>query len=109
MDEFSDLGSCETCPLSGVFWPAGGLSLRGTRGQQGDSAPGLALRVERGPGGEVTGASCLVPIPYILGGQTQSSPCSSLAGLAEERSKQCGSTYVRQDTLQVLPPYPCYR
>lgn len=42
MEEFSDLGSCETCPLSGVFWPAGGLSLRGTWGQRGDSAPGLA-------------------------------------------------------------------
>lgn len=44
VEEFSDLGSCETCPLSGVFWPAGGLSLRDTWGQQGDSTLSLALR-----------------------------------------------------------------
>lgn len=74
MDEFSDLGSWEACPLSGVFWPAGGLSLRGTWGQRRgfSTRPGLKKEPQGGRGGP--GHSCLVPTPRILRGQPRSGP-----------------------------------
>lgn len=88
MDEFSDLGSCETCPLSGVFWPAGGLSLRGTWGQRGDSAPGLASRVEGGPGGERRSwmPPALYPHPTSSGARPRAVPAAP--GLAWPRRGQ---------------------
>lgn len=99
MDEFSDLGSWETCPLSGVFWPAGGLSLRGTWGQRRGFSTRPDRKSRRNPrwGEEVPGA----PASYSHPASSGASPRAVPAAPGLTRREQALREHLRRTSLGV--------